>query len=94
MYYVYVLRSLKDNLFYTGFTIHLDKRIDEHNSGLQVSTKSRMPFKLVYYEWCISKEDAINREKYLKSGRGKAYLKERIRHYLQEFDGVLLEQNL
>jgi len=92
--YVYVLQSLKDGNFYTGYTGDLKRRIEEHNSGLQVSTKARMPFKLVYYEWCISKEDAINREKYLKSGRGKAYLKERIRHYLQEFDGVLLEQNL
>ena len=82
MYYVYVLQSLKDNLFYTGFTTDLPRRIAEHNNRQQASTLSRAPFKLIYYEWCLNKKDAISREKYLKSGMGKKYIKNRIKDYL------------
>ncbi|MBU1062533.1 MAG: GIY-YIG nuclease family protein [Candidatus Omnitrophica bacterium] len=83
MYYVYVLKSLKDNNFYTGFTDNLDRRIEEHNNGKEPSTKSRLPFRLVYYEGCLYKGDAIAREKQLKTGRGKKYLRDRLRHYLE-----------
>lgn len=82
MYYVYVLQSLKDCKFYTGYTNNLKRRIKEHNDKTEISTKSRAPFKLVYWEGCIAKEDAMAREKYLKSGRGKKYLKGRLKHYL------------
>ena len=85
MYYVYVLQSKKDHLFYTGFTTDLDKRAKAHNSGEQISTKSRRPLELIYYEWCLSKEDAIAREKYLKSGMGKRYIRNRVKGYLKEF---------
>ena len=83
MYYVYVLLSEKDERFYTGFTDDLHRRIEEHNRGDGVSTKSRIPFKLIYYEWCITKEDAVIREKNLKSGRGKRYLRSRLKCYLE-----------
>ncbi len=82
MYYVYVLQSIKDKLFYTGFTCNLQRRIEEHNNGSEFFTKSRIPFELVYYEWCLSKDDAIAREKYLKSGMGKKYIRNRILNYL------------
>lgn len=83
MYYVYVLKSLKDNNFYTGFTDNLDRRIEEHDNGKEPSTKSRLPFRLVCYEGCLYKGDAIAREKQLKTGRGKKYLRDRLRHYLE-----------
>jgi len=83
MYYVYVLQSLKDGQFYTGFTDNLDRRIGEHNRGEEPSTKPRVPFKLVYYEACLTKQDAIAREKYLKTGKGKRYLKYRLDYYLE-----------
>ena len=82
MYYVYVLKSLKDGRFYTGFTNDLKRRIDEHNKGSERSTKSRMPLKLIYYEACIDKKDAVARERYLKSGMEKRYIKNRIKCYL------------
>ena len=82
MYYVYIIQSEKDSLFYTGFTTDLNRRISEHNNGTQVSTKNRAPFQLVYYEWGLNKEDAIAREKYLKSGMGKKYINNRIKNYL------------
>lgn len=84
MYYVYVLQSLKDGKFYTGFTDNLERRIKEHNRREEPSTKSRAPFTLVYFEGCITKEDAIIREKYLKGGKGKRFLKSRLKHYLEK----------
>ncbi len=83
MYYVYILKSEKDGLFYTGFTNDLNRRVEEHNQGLQESTKNRIPFELIYYEWCLNKEDAITREKYLKSGMGKRYIQNRLKSYLK-----------
>ena len=82
MYYIYVLQSLKDKRFYTGFTESLEVRIKQHNNQKEPSTKSRAPFELVYCEGCIEKDDAIAREKYLKTGKGKRYLKYRIEKYL------------
>ncbi len=84
MYYVYVLNSKKDGLFYTGFTNNLKRRIAEHNLGLQESTKNRCPLELIYYEWSLNKEDAIRREEYLKSGVGKKYIKIRLKNYLKD----------
>ncbi len=82
MYYVYVLQSKKDNLFYTGFTTDIEKRLLEHNQEVQESTRNRIPFEVIYFEWCINKQDAITREKYLKSGWGKRYLKIRLNNFL------------
>jgi len=50
MFYVYVLLSLKDGKFYIGYTEDLKRRLKEHNSGKNISTKSRLPLKLIYYE--------------------------------------------
>ena len=44
MYYVYVLQSIKEKIYYTGFTSDLGRRIIEHNSGQQVSTKGHAPY--------------------------------------------------
>ena len=81
-YYIYILQSEKDNNFYTGYTSDLRKRLDDHNNGLVTSTKNRRPFNLVYFEGCLSKKDALHREKYLKTSWGKRYVKTRNKHYL------------
>ena len=78
MYYVYVLKSLKDERLYVGHTNNLVRRFREHNEGLQKATKNRKPFKLLYYEACNILEDAIKREKSLKTGFGRSYLNRRI----------------
>lgn len=78
MFYTYVLKSKKDGKYYTGFTEDLRKRFNNHNLGLIESTKNRRPFEIVYYEACLSKEKAIKREKYFKTGFGRGYLKDRI----------------
>ena len=58
-YYTYVLKSLADERYYIGFTQDLRKRIYLHNSGQVNSTKERQPLELVYYEACLSKQNAI-----------------------------------
>lgn len=77
-YYTYVLLSRKDNELYIGWTDDLVQRVKLHNEGSVEATKSRTPFALVYYEACMRKEDAIAREKQLKTGFGRKYIKNRI----------------
>ena len=78
MFYTYVLKSKKDNNLYIGFTSDLKERFIKHNKGLVESTRDRRPLEIVYYEACCDKEKAIKREKALKTGFGRAYLKKRI----------------
>ena len=78
MYYTYVLYSEKDGRWYTGTTRDLRARFAAHTNGRVWSTRSRRPFQLVYYEAGRQREDAIRRERYLKSGRGKRYLRQRV----------------
>ena len=80
--YVYVLCSLRDHLFYVGFTKNLKKRLEAHNRGVVPSTKRRVPLELIYWEGCRNQSDATKREKYLKSSWGKRYIKNRVRNYL------------
>lgn len=82
MYYTYLMRSEKDMKWYTGSTQNLRKRVAEHNAGKTISTKDRRPFELIYYEASIDQQDALAREKYLKSGTGKRYLKNRLKRFL------------
>lgn len=81
-YYVYVLLSEADQKFYTGYTNNIQRRLKEHNDGLVQSTKERRPLKLIYWEGCLNRQDATRREKYLKSGNVKIYLKNRLRNFL------------
>ena len=82
MWFVYVIQSKKGKNWYTGCTNDLRKRLKEHNKSLVFSTKGRGPFELIYYEACLNKDDAFAREKYLKSGMGKRYLKNRLKRFL------------
>lgn len=82
MYYVYVLRSLKDKQFYSGSTRDLAVRFADHASGRVISTKGRRPLKLIYYEACVLKEDTLRRERYFKTWHGKQYLYNRLKSYL------------
>ena len=83
MYYVYVIRSKKDQIFYIGFSKNLKMRVVEHNNGKVESTKRRTPFELVYYEACRNQDDALYREKYLKTTYGHRYLYNRLKHDLK-----------
>ena len=82
MYYVYVLQSEADHNFYVGFTKDLKLRFDQHQKGSVPSTIARRPLKLIYYEACLSQEDATRREKYFKTYHGKMFLNRRLKSYL------------
>ncbi len=81
-FYVYIPQSYKNNNWYTGYTHDLRKRFNEHQNNKSSYTKGRGPFKLIYYEASLYEEDAAAREKYLKSGLGKRYLKNRLKRSL------------
>jgi putative endonuclease len=82
MYYTYILKSKKDGKLYTGYTNDLRKRFLQHASGKSTYTKGRGPFVVIYYEACLDRGDALAREKYLKSGRGKTFIKQRLKRFL------------
>ena len=75
MWFAYALLSGSDGGFYVGMTNDIERRVREHNSGYNRSTRSRVPFTLIYSEECASSGDARKREKYLKSGQGRDFLK-------------------
>ena len=66
MHYTYVLQSEKDLKFYVGYSKNLKLRFEMHCKGQVESTKERRPLKLIYYEACLSQDDATRREKYLE----------------------------
>ena len=72
---VYAIKSLSRNYIYVGLTENLSRRLKQHNSGQNKTTKPYLPFKLIYKETTIDRISARKREKYLKSGIGKEYLK-------------------
>jgi len=75
MYYVYVIKSLKNNRRYTGFTQKDPKdRLKEHNSGTNLYTKNNRPFELIYFEAFIEENKARIRESFLKTGQGRRFL--------------------
>ena len=73
MYYTYILQSKKDGSYYIGFTQKLQKRIKQHNSGKSKFTSKHLPYKLVYYELFENKSEAIKREKYFKTKKGREF---------------------
>ena len=89
MHYVYVIKSNKDGKLYTGCTEYLRMRFREHNDGKVSSTKARTPFELIYYEASLDRTDAFAREKYLKTGMGKRYLKNRLKPTYHQNDVAL-----
>ena len=82
MYYVYVLQSESDDGLYIGFSTDLRRRLKAHHDGKSFATSYRAPWKLIYYEAYLEEEDALGRERYLKSGGGRRFLKSQLKHHL------------
>ena len=84
MYYVYLLENENDKSWYIGFTTNIKERVDAHNQGKGGrTTKLKADWKLIYHEMYLDKMDAIGREKFLKSGSGRRYLKKQLTQYLK-----------
>lgn len=73
---------MRDGTWYTGCITDLRKRLDQHNEGKSKYTNVHRPYELIYYEACLNKDDAFARERYLKSGMGKRYVKNRLKRHL------------
>ena len=84
MYYIYILRSLKDKKLYIGYSENLKRRFIEHQKGDVQSTKPRRPFELIFYEAYKNMADAKRREKYFKTDKGKSTLKIMLKEYFNE----------
>jgi putative endonuclease len=83
MYSVYVLRSEKNGCFYVGFTTNVKRRVLEHNQNIGGEyTKGKGKWCLVYTEAYLNKNDALAREKFLKSGSGLSFLKKQLKNFL------------
>lgn len=70
MYWAYIIRSLKDNKHYIGYTNNLERRLQDHNRGKTQAVKYRGPFILVYREEYATKIEAVRREKQIKNYKG------------------------
>ena len=81
---VYILLSKIDIKLYIGYSNNVRHRIKEHNSGKVKATRNRKPLKLIYCESYVNREDAMHREKYLKSGWGRHYLKQVLKNTLKK----------
>jgi len=82
-YYVYLLRNTVDESWYIGFTRDINQRVKDHNDGRGgKTTRQKKMWNLIYFEGYKNKADAIGREKFLKSGSGRRFLKKQIRYFL------------
>ena len=87
MYYVYIIRSVKDRKLYTGCTQDLKERLLQHNTGKVASTVNRHPLKLIFYECFINKEDAFAHEQWLKTGGGRNHINKKLLKTLKSLGG-------
>jgi len=75
MFYVYAISSLSRTYIYIGLTTNKNRRIDEHQKGYNKTTRAYRPFKIILVEEYKTRQEARKREKFLKSGVGKEFLK-------------------
>ena len=92
-YYIYILVSEKDGKKYTGYTSNLPLRLEAHHAGEVPSTIHRRPLRLVYFEGCLSQEDAVKREKYLKTHYGKMFVGNRLKSYFTSQEITTINNN-
>ncbi len=82
-YFVYVLRNAQKSFIYIGYTENLKNRINKHNNKEVTSTKKFTPLELIHFEGYNSKQDALRREKYLKTNRGRTTLITMLKGYFE-----------
>ena len=73
-YYTYILYSNRRDRYYIGYTSDIENRLKKHNSGGTKSTRSGIPWKLVYYEEFENKTDALKREREIKNKKSRKYI--------------------
>ena len=76
---------MKEDGFYIGYSANLRARFTQHAQGRAFAASNRGPWKLIYYEAYLEQADALGRERYLKSGSGRKFLKTQLRNYLEKY---------
>ena len=84
MSYVYVLHSTRDLGLYIGFSTDLRRRLSEHKNGASQATNFRGPWSLIYYEAYTEAADGLGRERFLKRGGGRKFLRSQLRNYFEK----------
>ena len=74
MFYMYILYSKMADRYYVGQTIDLKNRLESHNSGASRSTAYTQDWILVYTETFATRQEAIKRERYIKSMKNRKYI--------------------
>ena len=81
-YYVYLLENISNSSWYIGYTTDLNKRVKDHNEGKGgKTTRQGKIWKLIYFEGYRNEKDALGRERFLKSGSGRRFLKNQMKFY-------------
>ncbi len=83
-FYVYILQSKTDKHLYFGFTNNIWNRLKQHNAGNVQSTRPRRPFELIFFEAYLNKYDALRREKYFKTTKGKTTIRTMLKEYFSK----------
>jgi len=79
IYTVYVLHSPKFDKIYIGYTSDLEQRMLSHNKlGKKGWTIKFRPWKIIHTELYKTKADALKREKMLKGGMGRKWIRENL----------------
>ena len=84
MHHVYLIESEPQCKWYIGYTTNLRRRLEEHNCHKNISTAKGSKWRLIYCETYVNKMDALGREKFLKSGSGREFLKRQLKHFISE----------
>ncbi|MBI5778951.1 MAG: GIY-YIG nuclease family protein [Planctomycetes bacterium] len=88
VYYVYILRSLKDGSFYVGQAQDLEERLQRHNSGRSRFTRGKKPWVIAYSEEFLTREEAIKREAEIKTKKNREYIKYLLRRVSRQSGGT------
>ena len=84
MFFTYVLQSQKDKQFYIDYTPDdVYNRTEKHQQGFVPATKLRRPLKLIFFEAYLNQADALRRERYFKTTKGKTALRSMLKEYLK-----------
>ncbi len=91
MFWIYILENQNDKSWYIGYTSNLQRRLKEHQNGYGCQTTSRgakqrgeaLRWELIYCGGYRDKRDAEGRERFLKSGSGRKFLKKQMTNYLK-----------
>ena len=88
LFYVYIIENSLSHAWYIGFSTDVARRLDEHNQriGSRFTRKAKGDWSLIYLEGYFNKSDALGREKFLKSGAGRKYLKKQLANYIKTFN--------